>query len=75
MTPYTQVLQPICSAAFLSIINAIKKGAKYTRTRRPVQLIHNEQYENRSEACQREAAIKKLSRQQKQLLIKSKKDE
>jgi len=52
-----------------------KKGAKYTRTRRPVQLIHNEQYENRSEACQREAAIKKLSRQQKQLLIKSKKDE
>ena len=45
-----------------------KKGAKYTRTRRPVHLIHNEAFENRSQACQREAAIKKLSRQQKLVL-------
>lgn len=46
-----------------------KKGAKYTRTRRPVQLIHNEVFENRSQACQREAAIKKLNRQQKLNLL------
>ena len=46
-----------------------KKGAKYTRVRRPVALIHNEHCKNRSQACQREAAIKKLTRQQKLALI------
>ncbi|GAA6135994.1 GIY-YIG nuclease family protein [Oceaniserpentilla sp. 4NH20-0058] len=46
-----------------------EKGAKYTRTRRPVKLIHNETFENRSQACQREAAIKKLSRQKKLELL------
>lgn len=44
-------------------------GAKYTRGRGPVQLVYSEQQKDRSEALQREAAIKKLSRIQKKLLI------
>ncbi len=44
-------------------------GAKYTRTRRPVALVYQEDAVNRSAACKREAAIKKLSRPAKQRLI------
>lgn len=40
-------------------------GARYTRARRPVVLVYSEQAESRSAAASREAAIKKLTRQQK----------
>lgn len=45
------------------------KGARYTRARRPVKLIYQENCEDRSAASQREYQIKKLSRQQKLALI------
>ena len=40
-------------------------GARYTRSRRPVTLLHQETAGSRAQACQREAAIKKLSRDAK----------
>lgn len=46
------------------------KGAKYTKSRRPVELVYYEEYDTKTEAMQREAAIKKLSRQEKLELIK-----
>jgi putative endonuclease len=46
-------------------------GAKYTRARRPVTLAYQEQCASRSAAAKREAQIKKLSRSQKEILIKS----
>ena len=46
------------------------KGAKYTRSRRPVQLVYQEAFSTRREAMVREAAIKKLSRKEKEQLIK-----
>ncbi|MGV3043275.1 GIY-YIG nuclease family protein [Staphylococcus rostri] len=45
------------------------KGAKYTKTRRPVRLKHYEIYDTKSEALKREYAIKRLTRQQKIALI------
>lgn len=45
------------------------KGAKYTRTRLPVTLVYWETFDTKKEAMQREAAIKKLSRPQKERLI------
>ena len=50
--------------------NNSKKGAKYTRARRPVQMMYSETYENRSLAAKRESAIKKLSRSEKLTLLK-----
>lgn len=44
-------------------------GAKYTRPRRPVSLVHLESFSTRSEAMQREYAVKQLSRKQKLQLI------
>lgn len=46
-----------------------KKGAKYTRGRTPVKLVYYETFETKSEALKREAAIKKLSRPEKDALI------
>ena len=45
--------------------NSGRRGAKYTRSRRPVKLVYAEIAEGRSDASKREAAFKKLSRQKK----------
>lgn len=47
------------------------KGAAYTRGRGPVKLTYCEKFSTRSEASIREFAIKKLTRQQKEKLIKN----
>ena len=49
--------------------NHTKRGAKYTRGRRPVGLIYCERYADRSEASKAEAAFKKLNRLQKENFI------
>ena len=46
------------------------RGAKYTRGRRPVELVYTEVHETKSEAMSREAQIKKLTRKEKERLIK-----
>ena len=46
------------------------KGAKYTKSRLPVELVHLEEYNSKEEAMKREAALKKLSRAKKLKLIK-----
>ncbi len=51
--------------------NSSPKGAKYTRSRRPVVLSYHECHETRSDALKRELAVKKLSRAQKLELIRS----
>ena len=45
------------------------KGAKYTAARRPVVIVYSEKLTDRSTASKREAAIKRLSRQEKERLI------
>ncbi len=46
-----------------------RRGARYTRARRPVALVYSEPQRSRALAAQREAAIKKLTRQNKEMLI------
>jgi len=46
-----------------------KKGARYTRARRPVSLVYQENYQNRSQASQREWALKQLTRTEKLQII------
>ena len=47
------------------------RGAKYTRGRRPVELVYWESFSNKSSALRREYAIKQLPRRQKLTLIQS----
>lgn len=51
--------------------NSPAKGARYTRPRRPVQLVYAEKVANRSIATKRELQIKKLSPTGKKQLINS----
>ena len=51
--------------------NHTEKGAKYTRGRRPVSLVYSEKHQSRSEAASREYHIKKLTRAEKEVLIKN----
>lgn len=51
--------------------NGTDRGARYTRSRRPVQLLAFTRCDSRSEALREELRIKKLNRQQKLALITS----
>lgn len=52
--------------------NESDKGAKYTRARRPVELVYFEEFADRSSASKREYMIKKkMNRQEKLKLITS----
>lgn len=50
-------------------VHNLGQGAKYTRSRLPVQPVYVEHVETKSEAMQRERAIKRLTRAQKLQLI------
>ena len=45
------------------------KGAKYTKSRRPVMLAYYEEFQTKEEAIRREYAIKKMRRKEKEKLL------
>ncbi len=45
-------------------------GAKYTKSRRPVEHTYYEEYENRHDALSREWHIKRMTREEKPELLK-----
>jgi putative endonuclease len=45
------------------------KGAKFTRSRRPVRLAYKERLASKSDALRREVQIKRMSRSSKLLLL------
>ena len=47
------------------------KGAKYTKSRLPVELVYYEEYKERIDALSREWYIKRMSRDEKLQLISS----
>lgn len=51
------------------LIHNSGKGAKYTKSRLPVELVYYEAFQSKVEAMSREWQIKKLSRKQKLKLI------
>ena len=51
------------------------KGAKYTRSRLPAELVYTEEYDDKIKAQKREYAIKQLSRLEKEALIDNNYDE
>jgi len=49
--------------------NNSDRGAKYTKIRRPVHLVYEEIFQDRSSASKREYAIKQLTRKEKLALF------
>lgn len=75
---YTYMLRCKDGSYYTGWTNDIKKrlqmhrsgqGAKYTKGRGPLTLIHLEVFDTQSEAMRREAYIKKLSRVKKDVLV------
>ncbi len=54
------------------IVGTAKKGAKYTKIRRPVDLVYQELAVSRSAAQRRESIIKKLPRSEKEKMLGNK---
>ena len=48
------------------------KGAKYTKARRPVELVYFEEFETKEKAMKREYAIKQMARKDKLELVRRK---
>ncbi len=51
--------------------NSNKLGAKYTKARRPVELVYQKNAESRSDASKKEHKLRKLTKSEKEKLIKS----
>jgi putative endonuclease len=49
--------------------NTSRRGAKYTKTRRPVEIIYTEKFPSRSSAQKAEYRFKQLTRKQKEKVI------
>jgi predicted GIY-YIG superfamily endonuclease len=58
------------NVAFRLKMHRAGKGAAYTRSHLPVRLVHREGPFDRSGALKREAAIKRLTRPEKQRLLR-----
>ena len=48
------------------------KGAKYTKARRPAELVYFEEFETKEQAMKREYAIKQMARKDKLELVRRK---
>ena len=78
MSNYTYILKCADGSFYCGWTNDIEKrlaahnagkAAKYTRSRRPVELVYYETFSTRQEAMSREFHIKKLTRQEKMKLM------
>ena len=76
---YTYVLRCADGSLYTGWTNDLEKrvaahnagtGAKYTRSHRPVSLVYYEAFPTKEEAQCREAAIKRMSKKDKELLVK-----
>ena len=77
---YTYLLRCGDGTLYCGWTNDVKKrvaahnageGAKYTKSRRPVELVYFETFATKQEAMRREVQIKRLTRQEKLALIEA----
>ena len=75
---YVYILRCVDDTLYTGITNNIDRrlkahnagtASKYTRSRRPVTMIYQEEAETKGDALRRELAIKTMTRSQKQSLI------
>lgn len=78
MSNYTYILKCADNSLYCGWTNNLEKrlaahnsgtASKYTRTRRPVELIYYEEFETKQQAMSREFHIKRMTRQEKIKLI------
>ena len=80
MSNYTYILKCSDNSLYCGWTNNLEKrlashnagtASKYTRTRRPVELVYFEEFETKQEAMSREFHIKRMTRGEKMRLIET----
>lgn len=75
---YVYILVCLDNSLYTGITNDLEKrwtahingkGASYTRSHKPVKIVHSEPFEEKSDALKREAEIKKMKRPDKVKLL------
>ncbi|HIQ89910.1 TPA: GIY-YIG nuclease family protein [Candidatus Galligastranaerophilus faecipullorum] len=78
MKYYLYILQTTDNTLYCGIARDVQKrfqehlsgkGAKYTRSHKPLKIVYTKEFENKSEALKEEIRIKKLSKKEKLRLI------
>jgi len=76
---YFYILRCVDNSYYCGITNNLKdrlrehnngEGAKYTKTRLPVEMIYFEEFPDKSSACKREIEVKGWSRKKKEILAR-----
>ena len=74
MKYYLYILQTTDNTLYCGIARDVQKrfqehlsgkGAKYTRSHKPLRIVYTKEFENKSEALKEEIRIKKLSKKEK----------
>ena len=80
MTAYVYIVECADGSLYTGWTNDLNKriaahnagrGAKYTRSRLPVQLRYYETFDEKNDALRRECALKKLTHEEKRALVES----
>ena len=78
MKYYLYILQTTDNTLYCGIARDVQKrfqehlsgkGAKYTRSHKPLKIVYTKEFENKREALKEEIRIKKLSKKEKLRLI------
>ena len=78
MKYYLYILQTTDNTLYCGIARDVQKrfqehlsgkGAKYTRSHKPLKIVYTKEFENKSAALKEEIRIKKLSKKEKLRLI------
>ncbi len=81
---WVYILQCIDGSFYTGSTNDVEKrlkthfaglGAKYTKSHKPVKLVYQENFDTKSLALKKEAEMKRLSRKEKEVLVKYFRDE
>lgn len=81
MTAYVYIVECADGSLYTGWTNNLEKriashnagrGARYTRSRRPVRLRYYETFDEKNEALRRECALKKLTHEEKRALVERK---
>ena len=76
---FVYILKCVDNTLYTGITNDLEKrlqahndgtGAKYTRGRRPVEVVFKQEFYSKSDAMKEEMRIKKLNRSEKLILLK-----
>lgn len=76
---FVYIIECVDGSYYIGSTNNVKKrfkdhlegrGARYTKSHKPLKLVYSEKFATKTQALKREAELKKWSRKRKEFLVK-----